>query len=86
MPWRFIVIKKINKKRFIFKWLGVLLAIIIFSLALLSWGEVYLYGWPNSTEIWALLIGNSIIFIMLVRLCYVNWNIEIYDHLMDKKQ
>lgn len=79
------MIKKLNYKRVFFKWLGVTLAVVVNILAIFSWLDVIYYGWPKSSDIWGLLVGNTALGMILIRMCYVNWNIEAYDHYIDKR-
>lgn len=79
------MIKKLNIKLVLFKWVIVILAFVINSLALLSWLDLIFYGQPNEIEGWVLLISNTTIGWMLIHVCYVNWGVNTYDHYMDKK-
>jgi|JYMV01.1.fsa_nt_gi hypothetical protein len=79
------MVKKINIKLWLFKWLIIGLAIVINGLALLSWLDLLLFGQPKNFFEWSILISNTSIGWVMIHVCYVNWDFNIYDHFMDKR-
>lgn len=77
------MIKKINYKIAFFRWLFIILAVWVGLLALVSWIDLLFYGLPTGMEGWAPLIANTLIAAMLVRVCMMNWDTNIYNHYMD---
>lgn len=79
------MVKKINVKLWLFKWVIITLAIVINGLALLSWVDLFLFGQPKNFYEWAILTSNTAIGWVMIHVCYVNWDLNIYDHFMDKR-
>lgn len=79
------MIKKINPILLLLKLMAFLLAALVNGLALLSWLDVFLFGYPKDILSWGFLVANTLIGWVMIHICYKNWDFNIYNHYMDER-